>query len=113
MTTKFEKLFSPIEISNTTETTLFVLDVSFLGVLRSGRVRLVNTTATATTVSMWAIDSGDSPVDENKILSDFVVRGDNFIDVDLPIMQIGDTLKAKAGAANSITVSFINGFSQS
>ena len=115
MTISYSVLFDPKQVNNAAADTLFTISSSYPinTVLRNGRVRFANTTGGAVTVEVWAVPSGGSVGDANKILPLASIAANSYIDLDLPFMSIGATLQAKAGAASSITASHINGFLQS
>ena len=115
MSIQYILMFQPKQVDNVSFDTLFAVNSFYPSntIFRNGRVRFVNTTAGAITIEACAVPTSGSPTDSNKILPLVSIPANSYIDLDLPFMDVGSTLQAKAGAANSITASFINGFLQS
>lgn len=115
MAIQYVLLFAPKQVNNAAVDTLFNISASYSTstILRNGRVRFANTTGSAVTVEAWAVPPSDSAANSNKILPLTSIPANSYIDLDLPFMSVDYTLQAKAGAASSITASFINGFLQS
>jgi hypothetical protein len=115
MAIEYSLLFDPKQVNNAAADTLFTIPAAYPSstILRNGRVRFANTSGAAVTIEVWAVPDGDTAANDNKILPTYSIPANSYIDLDLPYMGLGAMLQAKAGAATSITASFINGFLQS
>lgn len=115
MAVQYSLLFEPKQVNNAAVDTLFTILTSYplFTILRNGRVRFANTSGAAVTIEAWAVPDGGTASNSNKILPTYSIPANSYIDLDLPYMGLGAMLQAKAGAATSITASFINGFLQS
>jgi hypothetical protein len=79
-------------------------------VLKNGRVRLTNTTALAETVTLYVAPSATASSAANCCLNAESIAANSHIDVDIPTMAAGDTLRGKSGAvASAITVHELGG----
>lgn len=78
-------------------------------VLKNGRVRLTNTSGAAVPVTLYAAASATASAAANCCLSAFSVPANNYIDVDIPTLQAGDTLRGFAGTASVITMHEMGG----
>jgi hypothetical protein len=78
-------------------------------VLARGRIRLANTTGSPVQVSAWAVPSGGSEGVGNNFCPGLTVAPNAFLDVDVPVLAIGDFIQALASAATSITASSLDG----
>lgn len=114
MSLSFAKLFSSKQVNNAAADTLFTLPTSPANtILRNGRIRFVNTTNAFVTIKAWAVPNGGANADANVFLPSTSIGVNGYIDVDLPMLDAGSFVQAQAGAANSITAHFIDGFLQS
>lgn len=109
MTINISQLFAPAQLGTSLATYLTIPSTPASNTLMNGRVRFTNTTSGAVTVTAHAVESGGSASDSNAICKDKSIPANDFTDIDLPLMGIGDFFQAKAGAATSITVSCLGG----
>ena len=109
MALTYAKLFEPAQLTTSLVTFYTVAAMPSTNLLRNGRVRLSNTTAGAVSADVHAVPSGGSASDVNALAKGVSVPANSSIDVDLPIMKVGDFLQAKAGAATSISIHAIDG----
>ena len=77
--------------------------------LRGGRIRLVNTTASAVTATLYAVPFASAAAAANAFVSAKSIAGNDFLDVDVPMIGPGGFVQALAGAATSITAHMISG----
>lgn len=77
-------------------------------VLKNGRVRLTNTTAGALTVTMYAAPSATASAAGNCFLNAVSIAANGYLDVDLPTMKAGDTLRGLS-SAGGITMHELGG----
>ena len=114
MSLSFSQLFASKQVNNAAPDTLFTMPTNPANtVLRNGRIRFVNTTTAFVTIKAWAVPSGGSVGDANIFLPVTSVGVNGFVDVDIPMLPAGYSVQAQAGAANSVTAQFIDGFLQS
>lgn len=109
MAISYAKLFSPTVLGTTVSTLYTVPSIPATNILRGGRIRFSNTTTAAVTVTAYAVNSGGSASAGNAFLTGYTVTSNSYIDVDLPLMAIGDTIQALSSSATSITAFAING----
>lgn len=89
---------------------LFIMPTAPTGlVLKNGRVRLSNTTAAAVTVTLYADVAATASGAGNVCLPATSIAGNGYLDVDLPTLKAGDTLRGFASAATSITMQELGG----
>lgn len=106
-------LFAPNQLDNAAPETLFTVPTTpATSLLRNGRVRFVNTTAGAVTVTAWAVPLAGTAGDTNCCLPVVSIAAESYTDVDIPIMNAGAFFQAQAGAATSITAVLLDGFIQ-
>lgn len=109
MAFQFQKLFPPQQLT-TTATVIFTMPaIPTTSILKNGRVRLTNTTGAPVSATMYADVAADASGADNCFLNAKSIAGNDFLDVDIPTMAAGDTLRALASAAGSITVHEIGG----
>lgn len=113
MAITFLKMFDAIQVSSVVDVVYTVPSAPNTTILRNGRVRFSNTTASAVTVKAWAVPSGGSAVDSTVCLPSTSISANAYIDVDIPVLSAGGTFRAQAGAASSVTVANLDGFLQS
>lgn len=77
--------------------------------LINAKVRFTNITAGAITVTAYAVQSGDSPVDANAFMKAESIPANSHVDVPVPVLATGGTMQALASAGTSITISFLAG----
>ena len=82
-------------------------------IARGVRVRFANTTAGAITVRVWAVPAAGAVADVNTALPTTSIAANGYLDVQIPVLAAGDTLRALASAATSITATCLDGFLQS
>ncbi len=109
MTISYSSFFAPTVLT-TSAATLATVPASPTGtLLRGGRVRLTNTSASAATVTLYAVPALGTAAAGNAFVSGKSIAANDFLDVDVPIMPAGATLQALASAATSITAHMISG----
>lgn len=82
-------------------------------VLKNGRIRLTNTSASAATATLYAAPSATASAPANCFLSALSIAANSFADVDIPTLTGGDTLRGLAGTATVITCHEMGGVSYS
>lgn len=110
MALTYSKLFEPNQVDNVALETLLTVPASpTTTLLRNGRIRFVNTTAGAVTITCHAVPSGGTASDTTALLKGVSINANSYIDIDLPVMKAGDFVQAQAGAATSISAHMIDG----
>jgi hypothetical protein len=114
MAITFSQLFAPNQVNDAAVETLYTVPTTnATTIVRNMRVRFSNTTALACTIEAWAVPQSGSASDSNCCLPETTLAAYNFMDIDVPVMAAGDTFRAQAGTAASITAVCIDGFVQS
>lgn len=110
MALTYTKLFEPNQVDNVALETLFTVPTTpSTSLLRNGRIRFVNTTVGAVTITCHAVPVAGTASDTNALLKAVSVNANSYVDVDLPVMKAGDFVQAQAGAATSISAHMIDG----
>lgn len=109
MTISYLKFFNPVVLGTGATTLLTVAATPTTNLLRGGRVRLTNTTSAAVAGTLYAVPSGGSAAVGNCFCAAKVIAGNDYLDIDVPILAAGDTLQGLAGAGSSLTAHMIAG----
>ena len=105
-----EQLFAAEDVDNAAPDVLIsVPSLPVSQLLINGRVRFINHTAGAVTITAWAVPSGGSPGNGNIALPVTSIGANSYLDVDVPQIGAGGTFEAQAGAAASITAQPLDG----
>lgn len=108
MTITYSKFFEPTVLGVTVATLVTVAGVPST-LLRGLRVRFTNTTTLPVTITAYAVPSSGTAANSNAFALGVVVGANGYLDIDVPILKVGDFLQALAGTAASITVQSIWG----
>lgn len=109
MALSISQLFAPIQLP-AAAAVLYVMPTDpVTSVLKNGRVRLTNTTGAAVSVTLYADASATASSAANCCLNAVSIAANGYLDIDLPTMRAGDTLRGFASAATSITMHEIGG----
>lgn len=109
MTISYSNFFAPTVLGTSAGTLLTVPTSPSSSLLRGGRIRLTNTTATAATATLYAVPFSGTASASNAFLSSYSVPGNGYIDVDVPILPAGATVQALSGTASAITAHMVSG----
>ena len=110
MTISYIQLFEPIVLTTADQTLYTVPTTPNTNLLRGGRIRFANSSASAVQVIAYAVPSGSSASAPGNVFApNLSVPINGFIDVDVPLLGPGDSIQALAGSGSAITVSAING----
>lgn len=107
-TLEIKQLFSPIVLP-AAAAVLYTMPVAAGTVLKNGRVRLSNTTAAPLAATLYSDLAATASSAANVCFPTKNVPANDYIDVDLPTMKAGDTLRGFAGAAAGITMQELGG----
>lgn len=109
MALTFSQLFTPVQLPNAVAVLFTMPTLPDTTVLKNGRVRLTNTSGGAVTVTLYAATSATASGAANCCLNAISIAANNYLDIDLPTLKAGDTLRGFASAATSITMHEIGG----
>jgi hypothetical protein len=109
MTITYKKFFAPTVLTLAAATLMTVDAAPASTLLRGARIRLTNTTAVAATATLYAVPLAGAAAVGNAFLAGKTIAGNDYLDVDVPIMAAGDFIQALAGTAASITAHMISG----
>lgn len=103
------QLFGPTVLGTSSGVIYSMPTTPSTSVLKNGRLRITNTTAGAVSVTLYAAPAATPSAAANCCLSAVSVAGNAYLDVDMPTLAAGDTLRGLASAATSITVHELGG----
>lgn len=109
MPVAYSKFFAPTVLGTSAGGLYTVQNNAASNLLRGGRVRLTNTTAASATARLYAVPSGGSPGVGNAFFYDQTVPANSYVDVDVPILAVGDSLQGSASVAATINIQAIAG----
>lgn len=109
MTISITQLFTPVQLPNAVAVLFTMPSSPASTVLKNGRVRLTNTTGGAVTATLYADASATASSAANCFVSAQSIPANSFLDVDVPTLKAGDTLRGLASAAASITMHEMGG----
>lgn len=100
------QLFPPTQLT-AASAVLFTMPAT--GVLKNGRIRLTNTSASAVPATLYAAPAATASADANCCLKAKSIAANDFLDVDIPTLNGGDTLRGLAGTTLVITAHEMGG----
>lgn len=109
MAVQVAALFSPTVLLTSVSAIYTVTAQPSSLVLAGARVRLANTTITATSFTAYAVPSGGSPGAANCIANAESVAPNSHTDLDIPVLAVGGSLQALASAGSALTMSQLMG----
>lgn len=109
MALTISQLFTPVQLPNAVAVLFTMPTTPTNSVLKNGRVRLTNTTGGAVAVTLYADVAATASSAANEFFPAKSVPANDYIDVDIPTLKAGDTLRGFAGAATSITMHELGG----
>lgn len=110
MAITYVKLFDSNHVDNAAVETLYTVpSTPSTTLLRNGRVRFTNVTGGAVLLDVYAVPSGGSAGIDNALLYQYSLAANSALDIDIPVISAGGTIRAKAGAASSITAHGVDG----
>lgn len=107
MAVTLTKLFTPVQLTNAASV-LWTFSTA-AATLKNLRVRLTNTSGSAVPVTLYVDVAATGSTAANCCLSAKSIPANDFLDLDIPSMVTGDTLRGFAGTANVITMHEIGG----
>lgn len=111
MALTISQLFTPVQLAAAAGVLFTMPTVASQpnAVLKNGRVRLTNTSASAVPVTLYADAAANASGAANCCLSAQSVPANGYMDVDIPTLKAGDTLRGMAGTASIITMHEMGG----
>ena len=109
MTTSYSKFMAPTVLTASAATMFTVPVIPASTLFRGGRMRYTNTTAAATTVTVYAVPFGGAAALGNCILFAKTIAANDYLDFDLSILGAGDFYQALSGIASSVTATMLAG----
>lgn len=109
MSISYQKFFQPTVLGTAAATLMTVPATPATMLLRGARIRLVNTTASPVTGTLYAVPAGGTAGAGNAFLSAKTIAANDYLDIDVPIMGPGDFIQGLAGTAASLTAQAISG----
>lgn len=106
MAITIKRLFAPA-VLGTAAGTLYTAPANT--VMAGGQILLLNTSASAVTVTAYAVPAGGTAADGNAFLKGKSLAAGDFLLLDVPILAAGDFLQALASAATSVTATSVAG----
>lgn len=103
------QLFAPTVLATSSGVLYTVPSSPASNVLKNARIRLTNTSGAAVTASLHADAAATPSGAGNCFLSATSIAAGASLEVDLPTLKAGDTLRGQAGAATSITAHEMGG----
>lgn len=108
MAITYEKLFEPFLLT-ATDSTLMTNNKAAGTVLRGGRVSFTNVTAAARTFTIYAVPAAGTSAPTNSFAFSRSLGANQSLELDIPLLKVGDSLVAKADVAASVNVQAVNG----
>lgn len=109
MTTTISQLFTPTQLPAAAAVLYTVPAAPATTILRNGRVRLTNTTGAAQAVTLHVDAAASATGAGNCFLSAVSLAANASVEVDVPVLKAGDTLRGFASAAASVTLHLMDG----
>lgn len=109
MAIAYAKFFPPTVLTTATATLYIVPAQPTTNLLRGGRVRLTNTSASVATATLYAVPLGGTAGAANMLLNATSIPVNGYVDVDIPILASGDFIQALSGTASAITAHALTG----
>ena len=109
MALSIQQLFTPVQLAAAAAVLFTMPTTPSTSVLKNGRVRLTNTSGAAVPVTLYADAAATASGVANCCLSAVSIGANSYLDIDLPTLKAGDTLRGFAGTANVITMHELGG----
>ena len=103
------KLFSPVQLPAAVAVLFTMASSPATNTLKNGRVRLTNTSGAAVPVTLYADVAATANGPAICCLNAVSIPANGYLDLDIPTMSAGDTLRGFAGTAGVITMHEMGG----
>ena len=111
MAISLKKLFEPTLLT-ASNATIYTVAEANTTIIENLVVRLTNTTGTPETVEGYAIPSGDTASDTNKVYSG-AIPADDFVLVTIPVLKNSDFIQfSQAGAGTIVNIQHESGLTK-
>ena len=109
MSISYSTFFAPT-VLGTAAATLYAVPATPASVLlRGARLRLTNTTSGPVAATVYAVPSAGTAGTGNAFVAGKTIAGNDYLDIDVPIMGPGATLQALAGVGAALTAHMLSG----
>lgn len=109
MALTIQQLFAPLQLA-AAAAVIYTMPVSpVTSTLKNARMRLTNTTTAAVAATLYAAPAATASGVANCFMSAASIPANSSIEVDIPTLTAGDTLRGFAGLATSITAHEMGG----
>ena len=103
------QLFTPVQLGGIAAVLFSMPTAPATSVLKNGRVRLTNTSGAPVPVTLYAAAAAVVSGVTNCCLNAVSIGGNSYLDLDIPTLLAGDTLRGFAGTASVITMHELGG----
>lgn len=103
------KLFTPTQLTTSAVTYYTCPATPTTSLLKNGRVRFANISASAMSVTAFAVPAAGSTAATNCFANGVSIAPNSWLDIDLPELGAGDFFQALASEASSVTVLALDG----
>lgn len=79
-------------------------------IMRNGRIRCTNTSGATREVTLYADVAATASAAGNSFATSVPIPAKSYLDIDVPVLKAGDTVRGLADAATSVTVHWLDGF---
>lgn len=109
MALTIQQLFAPSQLPASVGVLFSMPSTPTTSTLKNARMRLTNTTASPVAATLYADAAATTSSAANCFLSAVSIPANSSIEVDIPTMKAGDTLRGFAGSATSVTAHEMGG----
>lgn len=109
MTVSVVQMFPPTVLTTSPATLYSLMEGGPTALLQRGRIRFANTSAGTVVVTAYVVPLDDTPGDGNDFCPGLAVAPHTNLDVDVPVLNLGMSIQAKADTATAITASSLDG----
>lgn len=109
MALEYVKLFSPTLLTAAAAIIYTMPASPATTVIKNLRVRLTNTDSTARAVTLYAVPNAGSPTVTNMFLSAVSLAAGASLDIDVPTLDISDTLQGFASTTSVVNIQELGG----
>jgi hypothetical protein len=104
MALSIAQLFTPVQLPSAVAVLFSMPTTPAATVLKNARVRLTNTSGAAVSVTLYVAAAATASAAANCCLSATSIAANGYLDIDIPTMLAGDTLRGFAGTAAVVTM---------
>lgn len=108
MTVQVVQMFEPTVLT-TSAATLYTVTGAPTALLQRGRIRFTNTSGSAVNVTAYNVPSGGTAGSANEFCPVLSVPGNSNLDIDVPVLAIGDFVQALASTGSAVVAHALDG----